>query len=104
MPRLLKELPREGHSYYLDVPTRDDGLPKSRRLHSVSKYGEVYKGPRRTGRPLPLKRSKEMLQYEVWCTICMDQGCDRCPPYSEDVKSKIETSPPYTEDQNEVQL
>jgi hypothetical protein len=83
VPRILEELPRHGHTYYLDVPKRENGQPKSKRVQHIGKNGELkYVDARRRGRPLHQKG--DILRYEVWCTVCMDQGCDKCPPYTKD--------------------
>lgn len=88
MPRKLEHLPVLQYSYKLDTPAWRTDKPKSARTQHFGKHGEVtYNGKRQKGR---LRYKGDVVRSEVWCTICFDQGCDRCPPYKED--------------QNEVQL
>jgi hypothetical protein len=75
MPRLLDELPRWGHVYYLDMPRRDGGTKKDMLVPGTYKDGEEYMHPRWK----PKRRFHPMTTYNVICTACLDAGCDRCP-------------------------
>lgn len=102
MPRQLDKLPRWGYSYLLDTPRCDTGEPK--KYAKTWHDGTMSYMPRRKGR-LPLKgeppvprytasvlgkpdfkrKSRpDVLKYQVSCTICLDQGCDRCPQLMEE--------------------
>src|SRR3954451_22191388 len=83
VPRQLQELPRLQYCYRLDTPKWDGDKPKSPRVQHIGKHGEItYKSQRRKGNRLKYKN--DVVRPEVWCTICFDAGCDKCPPYTKD--------------------
>jgi hypothetical protein len=104
MPRELKQLPRWGYSDRLDTLTLKGNRPKKhQKIWNENKQGLA---PRQRGnldykyvgrRPTPPvwrpdygRKKGDIIRYDVSCTICLDQGCDRCPAVAETAEGEDE--------------